>query len=79
MQQVTSLREIEQFIDEYGETIVSKNNKNKVIVMSMEEYKNKMFDNETIEKLLQSEKDIEEGKTRKANEVIKELREKYGF
>ena len=47
--------------------------------MSMEEYKNKMFDNETIEKLLQSEKDIEEGKTRKANEVIKELREKYGF
>lgn len=79
MQQVTSLREIEQFIDEYGETIVSKNNKNKVIVMSMEEYKNKMFDNETIEKLLQSEKDIEEGKTRKANEVIKELRKKYGF
>lgn len=79
MQQVTSLREIEQFIDEYGETIVSKNNKNKVIAMSMEEYKNKMFDNETIEKLLQSEKDIEEGKTRKANEVIKELREKYGF
>ena len=79
MQQVTSLREIEQFIDEYGETIVSKNNKNNVIVMSMEEYKNKMFDNETIEKLLQSEKDIKEGKTLNAKEVISYLREEYGF
>ena len=40
---------------------------------------NNIFDKETIDKLLKSEEDIEKGKTRKATEVIKEFREKYGF
>lgn len=44
--------------------------------MSMEEYRNNIFDNETVKKLLKSEEDIEKGKTRKATEVIKELRAK---
>lgn len=38
-----------------------------------------IFDEETIRKLLKSEEDIEKGRTRDAKEVIKELREKYGF
>lgn len=79
MQQVTSLQEIETVINQNGEMVIGKNNKNKVIVMSMEEYRNNIFDNETIKKLLKSEEDIEKGKTRKAAEVIKELRAKYGF
>ena len=37
------------------------------------------IDNETVKKLLKSEEDIEKGRTRKATEVIKELREKYEF
>lgn len=45
-------------------------------INNMEE---KVFDNETIEKLLQSEKDIKEGKTLNAKEVISYLREEYGF
>ena len=79
MQQVTSLKEIESVINENGEMIIGKNKKNNIIVMSMEEYKNNIFDNETVKKLLESEEDIEKGKTKKATEVIKELRTKYGF
>ena len=41
--------------------------------------KNNIFDQETIERLLKSEKDIENGRTHNALEVIKEFEEKYGF
>lgn len=37
------------------------------------------FDKETIKSLLKSEADIENGRTKKAAEVIEELRIKYGF
>ena len=79
MQQVTSLQQIETFINQNGEMVIGKNSKNNVVVMSMEEYRNNIFDNETVKKLLKSEEDIEKGRTRKATEVIKELRAKYGF
>ena len=79
MQQVTSLKQIETFINQNGEVVIGKNNKNNVVVMSMEEYNKKIFNEETVNKLLKSEEDIENGKTRKASEVIKELRHKYGF
>jgi hypothetical protein len=58
---------------------LKKNNKNKLVIMSMEEYKNNIFDEVTIKSLLQSEDDIKNGKTRKGTEVIKELKAKYGF
>ncbi len=45
----------------------------------VEETKNAIFDEHTVRCLLKSEKDIEDGKTRKAVEVIKELKSKYGF
>ena len=38
-----------------------------------------IFDRETINCLLKSEEDIENGRTRKAAEVMKEIKEKYGF
>lgn len=79
MQQVTSLKEIEAYINQNGEMIIGKNKKNKVVVMSLDEYKSNILDNETIKKLLKSEEDIEKGRTRNAIEVIKEFREKYGF
>ncbi len=79
MQQVTSLKEIETVINQNGEMVIGKNKQNNVIIMSMEEYRNSILNNETVKKLLKSEEDIEKGKTKKATEVIKELREKYGF
>ena len=79
MQQVTSLKEIETIVNENGEAIIGKNNKNNMVIMSMEEYRNNIFDKETVQKLLKSEEDIKNGKTKNATVVIKELREKYGF
>lgn len=79
MQQVTSIKEIEIAISQNGEMVVSKNNENNVVVMSMEEYRNNIFDEKTVKSLLKSEEDIEEGRTKKAKDVIKEFEEKYGF
>lgn len=79
MQQVTSLKEIESVINENGEMVISKNDTNKVIIMSLEEYKNNILDEETVNKLLKSEEDIEKGRTRKAAEVVEEFKAKYGF
>ena len=79
MQQIKNLQEIETIINQNGEMVISKNNKNKVVVMSMEEYRDNIFDKETVNKLLKSEEDIEKGKTRKATDVVKEFREKFGF
>ena len=64
MQQVTSLQDIETFINENGEVVIGKNSENNVIIMSMEEYTNNIFDREMIKKLLKSEEDIEKGRTK---------------
>ena len=79
MQKKVGLKEIETYINENGEIVIDKNNKNNETLMNMEEYRNNIFDKETVRKLLKSEEDIEKGRTRKASEVIKELRAKYGF
>lgn len=48
--------------------------------LNIKEIENNLINNErTINCLLKSEKEIKEGKTRKAKEVIKEFKEKYGF
>ena len=56
MQQSLNMKEIETAIDEYGEIVLSKNKKNKVIIMSMEEYKKNSMKTDIIEKLKKSEK-----------------------
>ncbi len=79
MQQVTNLKELETAINLYGEIVVSKNSKNKVIVMSMEEYKKKLM-REKIEKdLLEAEEDIENGRVKDSTDVFKDWNEKYGI
>ena len=79
MQQVTNLKQIEMAISKNGEMVVMKNHKNNVIVMSIEEYKNKLVDDEIEKKLVKAEDQIQRGETVKATEVFKELEEKYGF
>lgn len=77
MQQVIEIQDLESFLDEYGELIVRKTNKNNVVVMSLDEYK--QFDTDIEEKLLKSEDDIKNGRTRDAVKVFEELEKKYGF
>ena len=78
MQELTNLEEIETAVNQYGEIVVSKNNKNNVVVMSMEEYKEKMLDKEIERKILKSE-DYNNGRIRKAKDVFKEWKLKYGI
>lgn len=77
--QAINMQEVETAINKYGDIVLTKNEKNNVIVLSVEQYKEKLLDEEIEKKLLKAEKQIEEGKTVKATEVFKELEEKYGF
>lgn len=79
MQQEINIQEIETAINQYGEIVVSKNNKNNVIVMSMEEYKKKLLDRDIENHLLKAEDDIRNGRVKNARDVFKELRQKYGY
>ena len=65
---------------EQMQDIKATNNINKkILVMRAEKSEDIFFDKETVNKLLKSEEDIEKGRTKKASEVLEELREKYGF
>ncbi len=79
MQQVTNLQNIKTAVNQYGEVVVSKNSKNNVVVMSMEEYKKKLLDEEIERKILKSEDDYNNGRVRKAEDVFKEWELKYGI
>jgi len=78
MQQL-NLKEIETAVNQYGEIVVRKNNKNNVVVMSMEEYKKKMLDEEIERKILKSEEDYNNGRVKEAEDVFKEWELKYGI
>ena len=79
MQQLTNIQAIETALSQYGDIVISKNKKDKAMVMSMEEYRKKLFEEQIEKKILKAEKQIEEGKTVKASEVFKELEAQYGF
>ncbi len=81
MQQVVRVEDIEILLDNYEELVVRKNDNNNLEVISLDEYIEDDFelDDEVEEKLLKSEDDIRNGRTRDAVEVFKELEAKYGF
>ena len=79
MQQITNLQDLESAINLNGEMVVSKNGKNNVIVMSMEEYKKKLVKDKIEKNLLKAEEDIENGRVRNAEDVFKEWNAQYGI
>ncbi len=76
------LKEIEEILEPYGEIkepiIVKRKNKKDVVIISFEEYKKKILETDIIEKLKQSEEDIENGRIVDAKLVLQKLSEKYG-
>lgn len=78
MQQL-NLQEIETAVNQYGEVVISKNNKNNVVVMSMEEYNKNMLRKDIIKALKESEKEIENGEGIDSDVAFRELRLKYGY
>ena len=79
MQQVTNIQEIEMAVNQYGEIVISKNNKNDVIIMSMEEYMKKSIKEDIIKKLKKAEEEIENGEGIDSDVVFEELRQKYEY
>lgn len=77
--QAINMQEVETAMNKYGDIVLTKNDKNNVIVLSIEQYKEKLLNQEIEKKLLKAEKQIEEGRTVKATDVFKELEEKYGL
>ena len=79
MQREITVKELEN-IDEIEEPIIVKrDNKKDLVVLSLEEYKKKIFLNETSDKLEESEEQYKNGRTHNAKVVFTELRKKYGY
>lgn len=83
MQREITVNELENTvnsIDNIDEPIIVKrDNKQDLIIISLEQYKKEMFLVELSNKLEKSEKEYEEGKMHNARTVFKGLREKYGY
>ncbi|MFQ6943219.1 MAG: hypothetical protein ACLRTR_02095 [Clostridia bacterium] len=79
MQQLTNLQELEMAVNLNGEVVVTKNDKNNVILMSMEEYKKGLIKDKIKNNLIKAEEDIKLGRVRDAEEVFKEWNAKYGI
>ena len=54
-------------------------NNNNIVMMKMEEYREKLLKKDIEEHLLKAEEDIKNGRVRDAREVFKGWKEKYGI
>lgn len=83
MQREISVKEFEKevnSIDEINEPIIVKrNNKQDLVVISLEQYKKQLFMTELSSKIEKSKKEVEQGKVHSARTVFKELRAEYGY
>lgn len=76
MQQITNIQQLETAINQNGEMVISKHNNN-MIIMNMEEYKNKLLEKDIEKHLIKAENDIKNGRVRDARQVFKEWKERY--
>lgn len=80
MQQLKDVQSaIEAALNKYGDIVLSKNQGNNVFVMSIEEYRKKILDEEIERKIMESEEDYNNGRVKDAEEVFKEWEEQYGI
>lgn len=78
MMQVTNIQDLKTAINQNGEMVITMNN-NDIIIMKMEEYREKLLKEDIEKHLLKAEDDIKKGRARDAREVFKEWKEKYGI
>lgn len=83
MSKEITVREVEDVINSYTNIeepiVIKRENKEDLIIISMEEFKKRTFLNELDNKLAEGEEDIKNGKVYSAREVFQELGEKHGF
>lgn len=78
MIQVTNIQDLKTAVNQNGEMVITMNN-NDIVIMKMEEYREKLLKEDIEEHLLKAEDDIRKGKVRDAREVFKKWKEKYGI
>ena len=78
MMHVTNIQDLKTAINQNGEMVITMNN-NDIIIMKMEEYREKLLKEDIEKHLLKAEDDIKKGRVRDAREVFKEWKEKYGI
>ena len=78
MIQVTSIQDIKNLVNQNGEMVITINN-NEIVIMKMEEYREKLLKEDIEKHLLKSEDDIKNNRVRDAEVVFKEWKEKYGI
>ncbi len=83
MQKEITVKEIVDTLEQYTNIeepiIIKRDNKDDVVILSMEEYRKKIFLAELDKKLDEAEDDIKNNRVHKARDVFKELREQYGY
>lgn len=78
MIQVTNMQDLKTAVNQNGEMVIAMNN-NDIVIMKMEEYREKLLKKDIEEHLLKAEEDIRKDRVRDAREVFKEWKEKYGI
>ena len=78
MIQVTNIQDLKIAVKKNGEMVITMNN-NDIVIMKMEEYREKILKEDIEEHLLKAEDDIRNGRVKDAREVFKEWKEKYGI
>ena len=83
MQKEITVKEIESTINQYSNIeepiIVKRENNNDLVIISIDEYKKKIYLAELDRKLQEGEEDIKNNRASEVREVFKELRQKYGY
>lgn len=78
MIQVSNIQDLKTAVNQNGEMVITMNN-NDIVIMKMEEYKEKLLKKDIEEHLLKAEDDIKNGRVKEAREVFKEWKEQYGI
>ena len=78
MIQVTNIQDLKTAVNKNGEMVIAMNN-NDIVIMKMEEYREKILKEDIEEHLLKAEDDIRNDRVRDAREVFEEWKEKYGI
>ena len=78
MIQVTNIQDLKTAVNQNGEMVITMNN-NDIVIMKMDEYREKLLKEDIEEHLLKAEDDIRKGLVRDAREVFKEWKGKYGI
>ena len=69
MIQVTNIQDLKTAVNQNGEMVIAMNN-NDIVIMKMEEYREKLLKEDIEEHLLKAEDDIRNGRVKDAREIM---------